>query len=273
MPDGPLRSLPSPFDGFRGMGRRGGAPSLSDQVQAILAGSLGGAGDPFDKATMHQDIARTVPVAIATDQIGNIRTKFGTTAYDIQQSNGGSRPAFDGVAGMFFDNSDDSLNFPLAIFQGVPAAFFSFRYNPASIGSDSLIFVSTGAAGNQHRFDGLLQADGSYRFGGRRLDADGLSSVTSAAGSIVTGTPYVISQLVDYAGGTITGWINGVQVASGALAGTPGNSENTPSLAATFGRLGATRAHGLLGRFSFCPFAPTTPQRLTIEAWEAETAL
>lgn len=261
-----------------GVGFLGGGapptPSLSDQVQAILAGSTGGAGDPFDKPTMNQlDTGLGSPVLVATDPIGLIRTKFGTTPYDFQQANAGSRPAFDGVAGMFFDNADDSFNLPLTLFQNVPAAFFSFRFNPSSIGSDSTIFVSTGGGAGVHRFDGLLQADGSYRFGGRRMDADGLSSVLAAPGSIVAGTPYVISQLVDYAGGTITGWINGVQVASGALAGTPGNSENTASLAASFGRLSSTRLHGYLGRFAFCPFAPTGPQRLTIEAWEAETAL
>lgn len=248
--------------------------SLDAAVAAILAGTAGFALDPSDLTTMHQDTARTVPVALNGDPVGNIRSKWGTTTYDIQQSASTERPLWNGVAGMVFDNSNDSLNFPVAMMRNIPAAFISFRFNPTSIGSDSTFFVSTGTSATNHRFDGLIQAGGVYRFGGRRLDADGLSSVSAAAGTIVAGTPHVISQLLDYAGaGTITGWVNGVSVASGPISGTAGNTENTASLAATFGRLSSTRAHGPLGRFVFCPFIPTDPQRATIEAWLAETAL
>lgn len=250
------------------------APSLSAQVEAILAGTTGFALDPSDVTTMHQDTARTVPVAIASDPVGNIRSKWGTTTYDVQQATAAARPAWNGVAGMTFDNTDDSLNFPLGILQNIPAAFIAFRFNPTTVGSDSMIFVSTGTSATNHRFDGLLSSDGSYRFGGRRLDADGLGFYSAAAGSIVAGTPAVISQLIDYAGaGTITGWINGTQVAGGPFAGTVGNTENTASLAATFGRYSTTRAHGPLGRFVFCPFVPSAGQRSTIDAWLAEAAL
>lgn len=250
------------------------APSLSDQVQAILAGTAGFALDPSDLTTMHQDTARTVPVALNGDPVGNIRSKWGTTTYDIQQATAGARPAWNGVAGAVFDNTDDRLDFPLAYMQNIPAAFVGFRFNPASIGSDSMVFVSTGTSATNHRFDGLLQAGGAYRFGGRRLDADGLSYVSAAAGTIVVGAPHVISHLMDYAGaGTITGWVNGVSVASGPISGTAGNTENTASLAASFGSVSSARAHGALGRFVFCPFIPTGPQRATLEAWLAETAL
>ena len=64
-----------------------------------------------------------------------------------------------------------------------------------------------------------------------------------------------------------------MQVVSTAFAGTPANTENTASLAATFGRLSSTRAHGPLGRFVYCPFIPSAGQRSTIDAWLEEVTL
>ena len=252
----------------------GGSPSLSAQVEAMLAGTTGFALDPSDLTTMHQDTARTVPVTTAADPVGNIRSKWGTTAFDIQQATAGARPAWNGVGGMSFDNADDSLNFPLAMMRNRAACFVAFRMRPTTIGSDSTFFVSTGTGGTTHRFDGIISAAGAYRFGGRRLDADGFSSVASAAATIAAATSYVISMEIDYAGtGALRGWVDGALLANGTIAGTPGNTSNTDSLAATFGRLSSTRYNGLLGKFAFCPFIPTAPQRATIEAWIAEGAL
>lgn len=250
------------------------APSLSQQVEAMLAGTTGFALDPSDLTTMHQDTARTVPVTTAADPVGNIRSKWGTTAFDIQQATAGARPAWNGVGGMSFDNADDSLNFPLAMMRNRAACFVAFRMRPTTIGSDSTFFASTGTGGATHRFDGLLQADGSYRFGGRRLDADGFSSGSAAPGTIVADTNYIMSMEIDYAGtGALHGWVNGALLVDTVISGTPGNTSDTDSLAATFGRLGSTRFGGLLGKFVFCPFIPTAEQRADVEAWIAEGAL
>lgn len=258
-----------------GLSRRGGStPSLSAQVEAILAGTQGFALDPSDLTTMHQDTARTVPVASASDPVGNIRSKWGTTTYDIQQATAGARPAWNGVGGMAFDNADDSLNFPLAMMRNRAACFVSFRMRPTTIGSDSTFFVSTGTSATTHRFDGLLQADGSYRIGGRRLDADGLSSGLAPAATIAAATSYVMSMEIDYAGtGALRGWVNGALLVDKVISGTPGNTSDTDSLAATFGRLASTRFDGLLGKFIFYPSIPTAEQRADVEAWIAEGAL
>ena len=256
--------------------RAGGSyspPSLSSQLAAMLSGTAGFALDPTDQTCMWKLSNATDPVTAASDPVGCIRSKWGTTTRDIVQSNAGSQPLWNGLGGLFFDNSNDSLNFPLDYMQNIPAAFVCHRINPTSVGSDSTLFVSTGTSTSNHRFDQILSADGSYRFGGRRLDADSFKGASAVAGSIVAASSYIISHDIDYAGsGAIRGWINGSLVASEVLNGSPANTENTASLAATFGRLASTRFHGYLGKFVFCPFLPTAPQRAVIEAWVAEGA-
>lgn len=267
---GSLADMFKQFDGTLG----GGSPTLSEQVQALLAGTTGFALDPSDLTTMHQDTARTVPVTTAADPVGNIRSKWGTTAFDIQQATAATRPAWNGVGGMSFDNADDSLNFPLAMMRNRAACFVAFRMRPTTIGSDSTFFVSTGTGGTTHRFDGIISADGSYRFGGRRLDADGLSSGLAPAATLVANNNYVMSMEIDYAGtGALRGWVNGSLLVNTTISGTVGNTSDTDSLAATFGRLSSTRFDGLLGKFAFLPFIPTAEQRADVEAWIAEGAL
>lgn len=258
--------------------RRAGSatPSLSAQVEAILAGTTGFALDPSDTTTMHQDTARTVPVASASDPVGNIRSKWGTTTYDWSQATAASRPAWDGVAGLAFDGSDDRLDVfsDLSIAAGKDDILVSLGAKVTSfVGTRALYNVGSTSL-TTGRFACFVPDTGAVQIFARRNTESG-TFCNSAASALTAATKAVLTQKYKFTGSpTINSRKDGSQIA---------NTDPFATSAVTGGNSGriclgmdvnlVNPLLGSIGRFVYCPFAVTDPQRLTIEAWVGETAL
>ena len=256
--------------------RRAGsaAPSLSAQVQAILAGTTGFALDPSDASTMWQDTGTATPVTTAAHPIGHIQSKWGTTARDFIQGTAGARPAWDGTAGMTFDGADDWLSIAASsIFQNVPAVFASLSFICTSFAATPKpLFFSTNATGAPRLEFSLT---GNARTFGRILDADAATLITGVA-ALSTGTRYTLTGQINDAGDKeMQQWVNGVSDAAGTNGGTLGNTSNTAAARVNIGagNAGAQFHPGKIGRIVACPFIPSAGQRATIEAWINEVAL
>ena len=177
----------------------GGPLTLSEQVEALLAGTTGFALDPSDTATMWQDTGTATPVTATSDPVGHIRSKWGTTTYDFIQATGASRPAWDGGSGLSFDGIDDHLEITsTAMLQDKPAVFVSTRSRFTAVNSYDL-HISTPTAAN-HRLSSSSDGTGVWAVGSRILDATGTTFVSAAAGTLVAGNTYTLSRQVDYAG-------------------------------------------------------------------------
>lgn len=253
--------------------RRAGSatPSLSAQVQAILAGTTGFALDPSDASTMWQDTGTATPVTTAAHPIGHIQSKWGTTAHDFIQGTAGARPAWDGTAGMTFDGADDWLSIAASpIFQNAPAVFASFSFTcPNFATTPKPLYFSTNNA-NSPRLEFSLTGNG--RTFGRILDADASTLIT---GSIVLspGTKYTLTaQCNNAVDKAMQQWVDGVSDVTGVNGGTLGNTSNTAAARVNIGAgANGSQFHlGKIGRIVACPFIPSAGQRATIEAWVGE---
>ena len=256
--------------------RRAGSASLtlSQQVEALLAGTAGFAVDPSDTATMWQDTGTATPVTTAAHPIGHIQSKWGTTPRDFIQGTAGARPAWDGTAGMSFDGVDDCLSIAASsIFQNVPAVFASFSFICTSFAvTPKPLFFSTNAT-SAPRLEFSLTGFG--RTFGRILDADA-STLIAGATALSTSTRYTITgQCNNAVDKAMQQWVNGASDATGTNGGTLGNTSNTAAARVNIGagNAGAQFLPGKIGRIVACPFIPSAGQRATIEAWIAETAL
>lgn len=253
----------------------GPPPSLADQVEAILSGTTGFALDPSDTATMFQDTGETTPVTTIGNPVRRIKSKWGTTVYNFDAPSDAARPAWDGAAGLDFDGSDDFIRLLATdVLRNKPAAFFCTHEKMDALNYYSIHF-STDSGGNQ-RFSCSINGAGSWAIGGRILDGDSTTFISSAAGVIATGVEYVLSAQINYAVGKgVTGWKDGVSVISGTLGGTAGNTSNTASVTANFNgyNAGTVLKNGKTGRVVMLPSIPSDSDRSIIEAWVGELSL
>ncbi len=256
----------------------GSAPPPTDfaaEVQTLLAGTAGFALDPSDSTTLFQDTAAATPVTIATDPIGRINSKYGTTAYQFIQGTAGFRPIWNGAGAMQCDGVDDRMD---------QAAAYSFTNNiPGFSCTNRLRFnslagfpwgISTPTAAAVRVFIGP-GASGEIILYARRLDADAQNTFTSAAGKVGTVASHTISISIDYAGtGGIEVWVDGVSALTGTLANAPGTTSATNP---TRHRLGAGSNSGQcnmnFGRQVILPRVFTAGERASMEGYVGAVTL
>lgn len=269
---GSLADMFKQFDGTLG----GGGPTLSEQVEAILAGTTGFALDPSDTTTMWKDTGETAPVTTIADPVRRIKSKWGTTVYNFDAPTDAARPAWNGVAGLDYDGTDDFINLLSSdILRNKPAAFFSYKALFDVLGSAYSLHFSTDTTTN-HRFSNSINATGLIAVGGRILDATGTTFASSAAGAIVAGAACVLSSQINYAGDkAMQMWKDGSSILTGTIAGTAGNTSNTASAQGNFAAYsaGGSYFNGKMGRVVMLPSIPTAENRAIIEAWINEVAL
>ncbi len=251
------------------------APSLSDQVQAILAGTAGFALDPSDLKTLDQVSGGGTPLTQANDPIGRLISKFGTTPYRFIQDTAGARPAWDGVGGVVCDGVDDRLNngaLANACLNGASVAVLAIAFKaPAITGTKQVFNLSTGLSVNVNRLSVTYTAAGALRVSVRRNDSVAGADYDSAGSIIQAGVHHKVVVSVDLTGtNKVTAWVNGVQVIDAAL--TDGTGAFTATNSANV-RFCGDEHNGKVGRVVSAPLLVTGGQRATIEAWLAETAL
>lgn len=83
-----------------------------------------------------------------------------------------------------------------------------------------------------------INSSGLFQVVARRTNTDGLATVPGVA-ALTAGTFYLLSAVIDFVGGNVTTYINGVQDSTIALAGTPGRSATQSSVQAFLGALAA----------------------------------
>lgn len=242
--------------------RRAGSPtpSLSDQVQAILAGTTGFALDPSDKATMWQDSGKTTPVVNAADPVGAITSKWGLAQFDFLQATSAARPAFDGTRYMTFDGVDDRMQASAApVLKNAPGYYLAARQSG---------IVST--LMNSSRLS-VQSLSGRLRSIVRRLDADSTTTLTGVNNTIMTGATVAFAQDLAVDGAASIYRENVFIETVGPLAGPFANSSNTDIAVITLlNNGGGAYSAGSIGRMVVLPFVPSADQRTTIQDWLME---
>ena len=267
------KPFPSPFDGFRLLGRRNAAappPSLSAQVEAILSGTTGYALDPTDLATLWQDSAKTTPVTTAGQPVGAIRTKWGNTQFDFLQSTAGARPTWDGTRFLVPDGVDDFLTADgsFNVLRNAPGYYVAIRKGGTQ-NTQNFFCIST-ATNTIPRLALQGATTNRLRTQVRRLDADATVD-TFGTLAVMDGNTYAFE--ADLAGtGNTKRYKDNSLIETIAHGGTPANSSDTASARM---RLCANLSAGFfntvyIGRLVLLPFIPTSGQRATIHDWLME---
>lgn len=206
------------------------------EVQAILSGTTGWAVDPSIMSTVFQDTAGVTPVTADGQSIGRINslTGYGTTVFDWQDAS--LRPAWR-TTSVQFDGVDDVISRVTGVYaQAMPALSFTVRAVCNTLATNRAIFSFGTDVTPNTRYNLRVNTDGSVTAQGRRLNADGLVTVTSATGLITATVPFTLQTVFDYAGtGNMEIFLNGASVATGSLGGVAGNSENTDAARVRWG--------------------------------------
>jgi hypothetical protein len=121
---------------------------------------------------------------------------------------------------------------------GISGLTYSAWVNPTSLsGTSTVAAILRGGSGttNQARASFGVLADGSLRFGGRKLDADSFqSAISTATGLVALNTWTHIAAVVNYdsanaTNGSVQLYVNGLPIATNALSGAWGTGLTTSS--------------------------------------------
>lgn len=215
---------------------------ISPWTPALLGSALALWLDAADEASITLNGSN---VSQWRDRSGNGRNVAQSTAssqpqYEATGLNG--KPALNSLTSRFLASGATALlrNVNSATF--VAVSRFETPLT-GGVGNAPLLFVSISTASSTTRF--ALNAfpspgtAGTYSVGGRRLDADGFTTVVSSVA--ITANPVIWMGNADYANAQANTWLNGVPDISGATFRTAGNTSDTNSLG--FGVFNASSAN------------------------------
>jgi hypothetical protein len=171
---------------------------------------------------------------------GTMRVAGGATPTSTQSLLTGavSGTGNDFKAGIFNSSGVPSLNGTA----GISGLTYSVWVNPTSLsGTSTVASILRGGAGttNQARAAIGVLANGSIRFGGRKLDADGFQSASSSAAGLVSLNTWThIAAVVNYdvstsPFGTVQLYVNGLPVGTNALTTTAPTWSNSTATSLT----------------------------------------
>lgn len=245
------------------------APDHAAEVQTLLSGTAGFALDPTDTSTMWQDTGTATPVTTASDPVGHIRSKWGTTTYDFIQGTGTERPIWDGTRFLTPDGVDDYLGADgtFAALKNAPGYYVAFRIGGTA--NNNMFFGISTATATTQRMQ-LQGATGRLRTQVRRLDADANTDNFGTVGAL-DGSTVAFEQDLSVNGNAVK-YKDNVSVDTYTLAGSPANSSNTDSVRMRlFCALGNNLFQSaLVGRLVLVPFVPSVAQRSSIQSWLTE---
>jgi hypothetical protein len=250
------------------------AADLDAEIEAMLAGTTGCVFDPQDLSTLSQSHNSDVPVTAQGDQIGRMRSKYGTTVRNMIQSTAAARGLWQSDGTILFDGVDDNLTSGLNI-QNVPEVTVASWCKPSAAGltgDDALLFSQVAGTGSTNERVLLRLANGVPTLTCRRLDADAVTTVPGTV-TLAVDTAHVIIGQMDFAGASPLAqlFVDGVSVNDEPISGTPGNIESTASGRSGYGTRHTTmRFGGKLGRAFYAPFVLTPEQFAIVEAWLEE---
>ena len=247
--------------------------SFSGAVAAMLAGTPGFAIRHDTPARLWTTSAKSANVVNAADPVGAFESMYGNTVYDWLQTTAGSRPAWDGVAGLSFDGSDDRMDDTAnPCFNGASAGVMACSFRTSgTLASRQVAYFSFGPNGNTIRAGIEYYATGAINVNVRRNDAGVGANYTSAGGVILASTRSDVVVSMDLTGANrLYVWVNGTQVIDTPLTDGTGAFSATNSAVVRFAN---SQHNNKIGSFVAAPILITNDQRLLLEAWLAETAL
>jgi len=203
--------------------------------------------------------AQLLTAADQTSTGGAYQRIAAATSYDT------SNPVFRPY--LAFDGSDDNMDIASSIhdvFQNVGSGTM-WVGGQGSATDQAYVLISVGAGAPDFSGRAFVNTD---RSSGRRVD--GNASANAIDAGYVANTPYVATNISDWAGGNVIRRTNGVQVASTAYAGGAGNTSNTASNRAVIGVNGTKTASWLNGRLYSAIIlgrAATTAELTATEQW------
>jgi hypothetical protein len=254
------------------------APDYPALMQTLLSGTGGWAIDPSDSATLFTDTAGTIPVVTpGVDTVARINSKFGTTAYSWSNVTPASQSLWNSTF-LTFDSADDwydAASDPFTI--NAPGLTLTWRGKVASLAGISYLY-GTGRGSFGAMYHPIINTDGSIAFGCRRLLADAVTTITSAAGLITAGVAFTLQFIADYAGtGNLTILLNGVSIATGTMAGSAANSENVTPTRSRIGRVPTNTStsmySGAAGRIVMARSVLTAPELANCRGYVEDIAI
>jgi hypothetical protein len=173
-----------------------------------------------------------------------------------------------------FDGVDDVLDFTTggaSVFQntgsGTLAAAHRFRSSPTSL--EYVLQISRDAAASNRAIIGAGNSSGKWSAGGRRLDADSVSILDSAA-SVSTGAPVTHIAEFDWTNSDLYQYINNALDGSNTSFQTAGSTSNTASASC---RIGSMSGSGFADiDFYGATISAPILTRATVQAWLASVA-
>jgi hypothetical protein len=245
--------------------------TLSEQVEAMLAGTASVALDPRDFSTMWQDAAGTVPVTADNQPVGRIVSRFGDLTAAFSQATVAAQPSALGGE-LNFDGVNDLLIMAagLSVFANRPGAAWIAKITKTALGttvSNRILQGSANASSVTERFSFTTTTtdDGTSAIS-RRPDSAAFARNLNAL--MPTLVPTVIAAVADWAGANVLrSYIDGALIQTTAFPTAAANSDATPSNRIS---VGVSSQASRIGRVLLLSFAPTDQQRAVLEAWVAE---
>lgn len=246
-------------------------------ISGFLAGaSKGAAASPAILANLWQTNDTSTPVVAAGQTVGRLAATGPSGSIVFVQSTSGLCPVLAAGGMIRFDGVDDYLEASTALRSlsqntGAIVAFGKFKTPAAWPPATQQILWGFSTASSKIRALFGININGSLFLQSRRLDADAITSNSTATNTLVANTEYAFVAVIDYANGTTAIYLNG----GGNLISIPalsssGLTENTASLRMRLGAGVGSSPNlffaGSLGRIGFANTVPTTEQRAAIFA-------
>lgn len=206
----------------------------------VIAGGRDGLWyDISNMGTLFQSVDGTGAVTADNDPVGYIADSSGNGKHALRFTADANRALHKTAAGLYwlqFDGTNDGYNIPsgVQLFQNIGEAHVFAAVETGDNAADKIILVSSIGTGTSTRTTLRISSAEQLVVGGRRLDADGNATFTSAT-SMALATPHVLSAKYDYANSDIFARRNGQFEIASITWQTSGLSQNTPSQIVHFG--------------------------------------
>jgi len=192
------------------------------------------------------DTGVTTDTSMSTTTVSTWANQASTgSGYDFVQATKANQPLWgtvtlNGFNGATIDNTDDFLAISaggLGMLRNLSSyTVFIVAKMPAAAATRRALMVSTGTSGSNPRFAADVTATNRMAIQGRRLDADGNTSInTGTNNDYATDQNTYLTYLVDHNATTAKAWVNGALELNNTTYTSTGSTSDTDSMAIRIG--------------------------------------
>ena len=246
----------------------GAALSLTEQVQAMFAGTAGLMYDFSDPTKLFQLSNGTTAVTADSDPIGYVTDLSGNAAHGTQAT-AENRPLYKtGLPRALFDGTNDSISAGTVDFSGTDKVTVLVAVNVTGSGNQGVVGLGNTTAGDFN----VLWSSGSVSYRGSLYGSTDNSQVVIGSDKPTIPHTKVMSFQFDLAGATATDEMgfrmNGLQLNETVVAAGPAGSGNLRSAACVVGLVqGAFYLTGSIYRIIVIGRALTVAELFAAESW------